>query len=190
MNVKLQGLLNAADWIEATYGTEELESILDACSPTVAERYRERIAINWHPKSEFVELLDQAERRLGTGDGKVAAEIGAAGARKNLSGSVARALFYVARPQFLMRRVAGLWSRFNDEGTMEVPLFDNDGHLQMEVKGVPDPHVLFCATITGWCREFATRFRAHHPVVEHVECRARGDARCLWDARWDGFEAR
>ncbi len=186
MNVKLQAMLNACRWIEDSYGPTELERVLSAVPPGVRARLAGGIAITWHPQQELLDFLAAAERVLGTGDGRIAERIGAAGASANVSGSLARALFYVARPAFLMRRLAGLWSRFNDEGSMEVLEFA-DGLLRFEVKGVPRPDALFCATLTGWAGVIGGRFYAERPMVRHVECRARGDERCLWEARWAGI---
>ncbi len=185
MQVKAQGLLNAVKWIEESYGQGALRDVIRACGPEVRERYTSAIAIEWHPVAEFVEFLAAADRLLGHGDGRVAEDIGAAGARVNLRGTALRMVFYAARPEFLMKRITQLWSRFNDEGSMNLLHFD-DYSSTIEVRGVVTPHVLFCSTLTGWAREVVLAMGGTTPSVRHVECRARGDARCLWHLRWSG----
>jgi hypothetical protein len=189
MNVKAQGLLNAATWLEQTYGQAALRDVVRACSPEVRDRYTSAISINWHPMSELVEFLGSAEKLLGTGDGKLAEEIGAAGARMNMRGSFARLLFYIAKPDFLMKRIAQLWSQFNDAGSMEL-LHIDDFSSSIEVKGVPEPSWLFCCTLTGWAREVVTAMGGQDARSRHIECRARGAKRCVWKQVWQGVSVK
>ena len=48
MQVKAQGLLNAAKWIEEEYGRDALRDVLHSCSQEVRERYMtaEELAIS------------------------------------------------------------------------------------------------------------------------------------------------
>jgi hypothetical protein len=188
LKIKAQGLLNAVKWIEETYGQAALRDVIRACSPAVRERYTSAIAIEWHPVEEFVEFLEVTEKVLGNRDGKLAEEIGAAGARANLRGAMLRIVFYVARPEFLMRRVAQLWRQFNDEGEMLITHF-GDYSSGIEVRGLATSHWLFCCTLTGWAREVTYASGGVRTTVKHVECRAKGGARCIWDIHWSGITA-
>jgi hypothetical protein len=146
------------------------------------------IAINWHPVDEFIEFVETADKRLGRGNLKLAEEVGAAGARANLKGTVIRIAVYIAKPEYFLRRVAGLWRQFNDEGEMLVhDLGERSGTL--EVRGLTKPNAVFCAVLTGWAREIARGIGIQNPHTRHAECRARGGARCLWDVRWSAIEA-
>jgi hypothetical protein len=184
LNVKAQGVLNAARWIREQRGPEVLAEVLAQCSARTRATVDAGIAINWHPMEELVELLEAAERRIGTGDGEVSREIGAAGARTNLGRPLFRAAFFLARPSTLMTRIAAAWNKYNDDGTMHVHEFDN-AHMVIELRSIPQPNWFFCCTITGWVEEVARAFKLGHPVVEHSECRSRGGSRCLWRARFD-----
>ncbi|MGO8999702.1 MAG: hypothetical protein ACLQVI_40775 [Polyangiaceae bacterium] len=187
MQVKAQGLLNAAKWIEEEYGRDALGEVVRACSEPVRDRYISAIAINWHPVEEFIEFVEKADQILGQGHLRLAEEIGAAGARANMKGTLVRIAFYLAQPEFFFRRVAGLWRQFNDEGQMIVhSLGENSG--SMEVSGIAKPNVTFCAVLSGWTRQVGIGLGIEGPVVRHVECRARGDARCMWDVRWSAIE--
>jgi hypothetical protein len=187
VQIKAQGLLNAARWIEAEYGRDALGEIIRACSPPVRESYVSGIAINWHPVEEFIEFIDQADRAIGRGRGQLAEEIGAAGARANFKGTLVRAALYLAQPEFFFRRIAGLWRQFNDEGEMRVQSLE-EHTSSLEVTGLKSPNATFCAVLTGWTRQMAISLGAQNPAVRHVRCRARGDARCLWDIRWTGID--
>ena len=142
------------------------------------------IAIEWHPVKELLELLEVAESELGRNDGNVARAIGARGAEQSTRGFVKRSLFYLAKPDFLLRRIAGLWLQFNDQGAMHLRHLD-ERRAVIEVTGVPNPHRLFCATLTGWVEVMARAVGAVGSVVEHGECRARGQSKCLWYIKWD-----
>ena len=187
MQIKAQGLLNAAKWIEAEYGRDTLGEVVRACSPEVRDRYISAIAINWHPVEEFIEFVQTADRMLGRGNGHIAEEIGAAGARANMKGTLVRVAFYISQPEFFFRRVGGLWRQFNDEGQMLVHSLEANTST-VEVSGLKTPNATFCAVLTGWTRQVGLGLGIHNPTVRHVECRARGDARCMWDVRWTGID--
>jgi hypothetical protein len=186
MNIKAQGLLNAAKWIEENYGQRALADVVQSCSEAVRERYTSGIGINWHPIEEYLELMDAADRILGRGDGKIAEEIGASAARANLEGVVIRAAFYVAKPELLMKRAAGFWRQYNDEGEMKVLDID-ESVARLEVVGMTTVSWTFCCAVTGWCREVAAAAGMQHAVARHVQCRAKGDARCVWEVRGRAF---
>jgi hypothetical protein len=187
VQVKAQGLLNAAKYIEEEYGRDALGEVVRACSGPVRERYMSAIAINWHPVEEFIEFVETADKKLGRGNLKLAEEVGAAGARANMKGTVVRIAVYIAKPEYFLRRVAGLWRQFNDEGEMLVhDLGERSGTL--EVRGLTKPNAVFCAVLTGWAREIARGIGIQNPHTRHSECRARGGTRCLWDVRWSAIE--
>jgi predicted hydrocarbon binding protein len=187
VQVKAQGILNAAKYIEERYGQRALSDIVRACSPAVRETYVSSIAINWHPVEELIEMVDTAEKQLGRGGLKLAQDIGAAGARANMKGMLLRIAFYWGKPEFLMRRAAGLWRQFNDEGEME--LIDMDKHhVRVEVRGIREPNATFCAIIHGWIYETAQALGITNATAHHTECRARGNARCMYEVR-GGVEA-
>jgi hypothetical protein len=185
LQIKAQGLLNAARWIEDEYGRDSLGEVLRACSPGVRERYTSVIAIDWHPAGEFIELVQHAERILGGGrsNGRIAEAIGAAGARANMKGTMVRLAAWIARPEALMKRAAGLWRQFNDEGHMELKeLGDSTARFELgKIEGL-DP--AFCAVVTGWCREVALAVGAVVPQAKHVACVWRGESLCVWELRF------
>jgi hypothetical protein len=185
LRIKAQGLLNAAKWVEDEYGRDTLGEVLRACSPEVRNRYTSVIAIDWHPAAEFIEFVQHAERILGAGHarGRIAEAIGAAGAKANMKGTLVRIAVWITRPDALMKRAAGLWQQFNDEGHMELKsLGDNLARFELgKIDGL-DP--VFCSVITGWCREVAAAVGAVAAQARHVDCVWRGGAVCVWEVRF------
>lgn len=180
MQIKAQAILNACKWVKKEFGQTALDQILEGCTANVRERCTTAIAINWHPAQEFIEFLQSAELILGTRDGKIAERIGEAGARANLKGALVRLAFWLANPDFMMRRVAGLWRQFNDEGEMRI-LHADHSVRRIEVTGVTDPNWFFCCTITAWAKVTTESAGVSSPVARHVECRARRGDRCIWE---------
>ncbi len=191
MRTKAQGLLNGAKWVEEVYGREGLRDVLRACSPEVRERYTSVIAIDWHPIEEFVEFVCAAERVLGGEHchGRIAEEIGAAGARANMKGTLIRLALWISRPEALIRRAAGLWRQFNDDGFFKLTEI-GESRAHFELTGLKTMERPFCAVITGWCREVGIAVGAVAPLAKHVECKGAGGRRCTWEVRYARVAAR
>ena len=185
MNVKAQGLLHGLAWVRETFGEAEAERLLAACSPAVRDRFATSIAADWIPFAELVEFLTVADRQLGSGDGRIAEAIGAASARANVRHLALRLAFFLGRPEFLMRRVAGVWRQYNDEGEMIVREFV-DRRMVTELTGVMKPDRYLCASITGWLHQAGLATGMKGLAIAHIECRADDAARCSWDLRWNG----
>jgi hypothetical protein len=180
MNVKAQGLINGAKWIELTHGQPALARVLRSCSPAVRDRYISATAMVWHPMDELIEFVTVADRLLGRDDGNLAEEIGAAGARANMKTMMMRVIVYFTRPEFLMRRVAGTWSQFNDEGTMELVAFESR-RLVVRLSGCGDLPRIFVRILTGWAREIAAAVAAGDPVARVTE---HNQGAVVWELTW------
>jgi hypothetical protein len=184
VRVKAQGLLNAAKWVEENHGREGLRDVLQRCTPATRDRYTAVIAIDWHPVEELVDFVGAAETTFGSpGRTHIAEQIGAEGAKANMRSTLVRLVSWVTHPEFLMSRVAAMWNQFNDEGSMHLLKVDERG-AQMELRDMTFVNPLFCALITGWCREVGIAIQTVSPVAKHIECRTRGETRCLWEIRY------
>jgi hypothetical protein len=186
VKVKAQALLHGAAWVRDTHGGGALENVLSSCSAAVRERCSIADANDWIPDTELSDFLGVADRALGHGDGRIAEELGAASARANLRNFTLRLAFFLANPEFLMRRVAGVWRQYNDAGTMHVREFAA-GRMRSELVGVPDPDWFICCSVTGWLREAGRTTGMKELAAEHVECRSRGREHCIWVLRWSAF---
>ncbi|MEM6954371.1 MAG: hypothetical protein AAF411_25335 [Myxococcota bacterium] len=184
MNIKAQGLLNAAAWIRQTRGEAALQEVLERCPPAVRARHAEALPLEWHPAEEFETFLQAAESALGGMHGELAKELGAAGARKNMGGFMRRIAFYIMRRDYALSRVASMWRQFNDAGTMTITELDEAGCV-VEVEGHDPPGRLYCCTLTGWCEVLAERVGAQEPRAHYERSVLRGDPVCAWRVRWN-----
>jgi hypothetical protein len=183
VNVKAQGLLNAALFVRERFGESALDRVLAKCTPSTREHALQAIAINWVPFEELAEILRVVDQELGAGDGNLAEAIGAASARVNLRHLALRLAFFLARPEFLMRRVAGVWRQYNEAGEMAVLEF-NPGRMVAELRAMPVTDWIVCASVTGWLHEAGVATGMKHLQTMHSECRGKGAARCLWLLKW------
>ena len=55
------------------------------------------------------------------------------------------------KPDFLMRRIAGMWQQFNDEGTMEILSMESH-RMTVKVSGCRHLPRIFVRLLTGWAR--------------------------------------
>lgn len=188
MNVKAQGLLHGAAWVRQKFGDDALARVAAACSRDVRDRIATAIAINWIPQTELGEFLAACERVLGKEDGSIAEAMGAASARVNLRHMGLRLAFFLANPEFMMRRVAGVWRQFNDEGEMIVRDFAA-GSMNAELVGLTRPDWAICCSITGWLHEAGIATGMKGLATKHAQCRARGGSKCVWELRWTSGRA-
>jgi hypothetical protein len=186
--VKAQALIHAGSWLEETYGREAVARALTLCSRAVNDRYISAISIEWHEYDELIEWLEAIEKAVGQGDGQTAYESGAYSARINTRGVMKRSLFYLGSPEYLLRRIAGFWTQFNDHGAMHLRHFD-DRKVTIELERLPRPHALLCASVTGWVHVIAEAVGARGARAVHSECRTRGHKRCMFDVIWDAKRA-
>jgi hypothetical protein len=184
VNVKAQGLLNGAAWLRQKYGDAGFDRVFAACSAPVQRSCREAAALDWVPQEELAEFLAVADRELGSGDGAIAEAMGAAAARANLRHLALRLAFFLGRPEFLMRRVAGVWRQYNEEGEMCVREFTG-GRMLAELVGMANPDRFICSSVTGWLHEAGLAMGMKGLHAQHVACRAQDGTQCLWELRWE-----
>ncbi len=177
-------MLNAARYVEETYGADALREILAACSPAVRERCATGIAITWIPLEEFIEFLRAVAVKIP--DPLIGEKLGAAGARANTRGVMLRIGMLLARPENVLRRAASMWRQFNDEGDLSLGKAEKNS-VHIVISGTPRTPRIFCDTVTGWARELVISAGGRNAAATHVECRSSGDARCVWIARWSGI---
>ena len=145
MRTKAQGFVSSVKWVEETYGKAALQEVVRACSPEVRARIASAIAIEWIPVREVVEVTTHVNRILGTGTGKLAESIGEVGARASIRSPMLRFVFYVGRPEFLMRKCASFWRQYNDAGEMLVRSFEAN-NATFELTGADETYAIFCGS--------------------------------------------
>jgi hypothetical protein len=93
---------------------------------------------------------------------------------------LARAAFYLANRDYLLRRVAAMWSQYNDQGAMHV-LAVTEGRVELDVTGVSPVNPMFCRVLTGWVYAVGCALGGSGKSGRHLSCIARGGDSCRWE---------
>jgi hypothetical protein len=105
---------------ERLHGAEKLVELRKALPPEIGRliEYRTVVSGNWYPLTHYAALLHGVEAVLGRRD-----VVGALSREATLEDfrGVYKILTFVLSPEFLIKRAPGLWGRYYDTGTLEVP---------------------------------------------------------------------
>jgi hypothetical protein len=104
------------------YGPAVVEKMLPYLPADVAAAIgKDRfITSGWYPLSQYRALHAALARATGGDPPALARAIGRDATMDDFRG-IYRVLAFVLAPEFLMRRAPGIWSRYYDTGTLEVP---------------------------------------------------------------------
>ena len=140
------------------------------------------LPIQWYPLAPFPRLLRAMDAEVGRNDLSLVTERGTWAAVQDMR-TVHRVLLKLVTPQWVIDKGMKLWPNFHTSGRWEAKrVGDRGARASLHDLGVVDEAM--CATLKGWILgllQLAGIKRAH---VEHVECRARGDATCVYEVGW------
>jgi eukaryotic-like serine/threonine-protein kinase len=136
----------------------------------------------WVPLSTYERVLDAAERALGTGDGTIAAELGAAAVRRDFA-AAHRPFLLGVTPLAAIRRIPEIWRDYHDGGHVRVAP-GTGGSYRLTVEGLHPDTFLHAMAMTGFYRALLELSGARDPRAWLVSSRGRGDARTTTSLRW------
>lgn len=140
------------------------------------------LPIQWYPLEPFPRLLRAMEAELGRGDLQVVTERGAWAAIHDMK-TVHKVLLKLVTPNWLIEKGMRLWPNFHTSGRWDVVRQGpSQARAELHDLGVVDEAM--CATLKGWILGLLTLSGVKQSQVEHVQCRARGDAACVYDITW------
>ncbi len=137
----------------------------------------------WLDYHLWFRLLCVADKVLGRGDGRVIEEIGAFDARENLRGIYSVFISFM-KPEFIAARSSLVWKRYYDCGDMKVLKMIPQG-AELELVDFPDVPKGHEHELIGWMGEALRETGVKQVQVSHPSCKARGDAGCLFQVRWE-----
>jgi hypothetical protein len=182
-NVKGSALASRLLWVRLGHGEAGLEELARAASPALATALTEGVAMaRWYPFEVFVELNQVMDRLFGSGDLALVWQLGRFGADANLK-TVYRLFYKVGTVRWILGRAARLWGAHYDSGEL-VLIDDRPGYGKLEIVDFATPHRTHCLSVGGWCERSVEISGGREARVRELECRARGEARCLLEATW------
>jgi len=174
-------LLSAVEHIERVFGAEALARVLSATSEVSGARLGSVILpVAWFDVRVYQELLEVAERQLGTGSGSVAEDIGTALADHEASAT--QPLSRRMTPALTVEGLPRLWKLHHHGGSVHVARKPS-GTWTAELRAGQETHLQTVALIGYW-RRLLTLAGARALMITLVSSPARGDARTVISMRW------
>ena len=137
-----------------------------------------------YPYRAFADVLRVIDRTLGTGDGKLARDVGREAAKEDIKG-VFQVAALLASPEKAVRRSPSYWTRYCDTGTL-VEEEVRPGYFRMSLGGFPDIDRLHCLLIEGWNEGgLDAIWRTKNVKVWQKECVHTGGTRCVFEGSWE-----
>lgn len=170
-------------WVRLGHGEAGLERLEHQASPELSPTLVNGVAMSrWYPFDQFIELNVLIDRLFGTGDLALVKELGKFGAEANLK-TVYKLFYKVGTVRWILGRAARLWGAHYDSGEMQI-VEERPGEGILEIVGFDTPHVVHCMSVAAWAEKSVEISGGKEAAVDDLQCRARGDARCLLRARW------
>lgn len=136
-----------------------------------------------YPYAAFTETLHLLERRLGTGDGALARNVGRFAGEEDVRG-IFQIAALLASPETAIKRAPQYWQRYCDTGHL-VEVEVRKGFFRMAMEDFPDIDPLHCILIEGWNEAgVASVGRVKTVAVRQTECVHRGGTRCVYEGTW------
>ena len=176
------GFVNVRTFARERFGDEGWSATLAQLSPADREELASVIPMGWYSLPMYARLIRALDALHGFGDLSLVRELGRYEADKDLT-TIHRVLLRLANPAFIVEKAGEVWRRYHDTGTWNITR-----EATNRVSG----------TLDGWgcvdealCREAAAYMArclelvgARGVVMEHPQCRAKGESRCFFLARW------
>lgn len=174
-------LLNNRAYLEHRFGEEGWNRLLAALSPDDRLTLSTAVAVGWYDLGVEIRMLHAIDEVLANGDRSRLEEMGRFTAQRDFGG-VQRLFFRFANPAFVMEKGMSYWNRYYDTGRWEIRRIPLGADGALVDFAMPDP--LFCVVTSAYLARMFELVGAKDVRVEHVRCRGRGDATCLFQGRW------
>lgn len=183
-NVKGSAIASRALWVRLHHGEEGFARLNAALTPATRATLVEPInKAKWYPFAAFIELNEVIDRLFGKGDLQLVRALGRAGADANLT-TVYRLFYMVGTPKWILDRAARLWDLHYDSGRL-VPVRYPGNEIELRIVGFAEPHRVHCLSVWGWAERSIELSGGKNLLTLERSCRTRGDAECLFYAKWD-----
>jgi hypothetical protein len=175
-------LVNARAFTIERFGHEGWTSTLEQLVVADRQDLDNVITVGWYSLALYARLLHGLEAAHGAGDFSLVIRQSRFLAERDLT-TIQRMFLRMASPSFAIDRIGEYWRRFYDTGTWQTArLTPTRARATLLDWGIVD-HAL-CRSVVGYMGRFLELVGANNVNVEHPCCRAKGDPRCEFDARW------
>jgi hypothetical protein len=136
--------------VKDRHGGDFLGDVVSACPDATRRAFDRAIRANdWHPYEAYGGFLRELEKRIGTGDGAVARELGAIAGRRDL-GTIFRVYVALASAERLIRACSKVWpSYYRNAGSMDAITWSPED-TRLRITGFTGMDPLHCRLMEGW----------------------------------------
>jgi hypothetical protein len=180
------GFVHVRNFTTERWGAEGWQAVLERMRPSDRGEVAGALPIGWYPLALYARLLHALDEVHGTGDGALAVQSGRWQAEKDLT-TIYRVMFRLLNPATVVVKTTDYWRKFHDSGAWDMQR-TGDRSMEGTLEGWGVTDAFLCRELVGYFARLLELVGAKDPIVEHPECRARGDGRCHFRGYWGGTE--
>lgn len=176
------GFLHVREFTTVRWGPQGWDAVLGELRPAERAELASVLLIGWYPLALYARLLHALDEVHGTGDGALLVQCGRWQAEKDVT-TLYRIVFRLMNPGTVIVKTTDYWHKFHDTGTWRMGR-TGEKSLEGTLEGWGVVDAALCRELVGYLGRVLELVGAKSPNVEHPECRARGQSRCHFTARW------
>jgi predicted hydrocarbon binding protein len=170
-------------FIRERFGEEAWLVFLDSLDQDDRLEVELPLSIRWYDLVLMQRVFRKVDELLGDNDCSLIELFGRYEAERDLR-TVHRMFLKMANPAYTLEKAGQYWRRFCDFGEWHIVRNGKKGATARFV-GCPIVDALYCAELQGYFTRILELVGAKNVSVSHDECRANGDANCLFVGTWD-----
>lgn len=176
-------LLNSREFALASGGDVAWNTALERLSAEDEQALAAVIPVGWYEMGLYDRVNRAVAETLGGSAEEVMEACGRFAADRDLR-TIHRLFLRLANPAYVIERSAGFWGRFQDSGTWSIER-EPPNRVRATLHDWGSQDELTCVRLGGYMFRLFQLVGAKNGALQRVACRARGDAACVFDARWD-----
>jgi hypothetical protein len=187
--VKGSAIAARLNWVRRYHGDAAVDQVRNAMTLSAAAgKLQFGVAKSgWYPFALFIDLIETIDRVLGKGDGALYAEIAGQSAEDDMR-TIYKVFFRMMQPLFIVKKASQVWRQHYDSGRLVV-VREGECDAELEILDFETPHAVHCESIRGFCLRTTQMTGVANARAVHTQCRAKGDARCVFLMSWGGRPA-
>ena len=174
--------LNARAFVTRRFGAEAWSALVSSLPSHAREALAEIVAMGWYDAGLQPAVYSAMQARLGRGEPTVLRELARFAADEDLHG-IYRMFLRFASPGYVLEKGMAYWSRFQSTGEWSVDRASSTRAMAV-LRGFSTADAAVCHYLAAYMTRMMELAGARDVRVEHVRCRARGEADCAFDGAW------
>ncbi|MEM3341800.1 MAG: heme NO-binding domain-containing protein [Thermoplasmata archaeon] len=184
VKVKGSAVKSIHEFILKEYSEEIWKKIIALLDKESEQMFKGSIlATQWYPVSNYVKLLEIADRELSQGNGYFIEKSGRYSADYGMN-TFYKVFFKVGSVFFILDRAASVWEKYYSHGRMLVVERTEKSAL-LELKEFPYESETFCKRITAYMGRLLELTGVKKPEFKHISCVNNNNPSCTWRATWE-----